>query len=143
MLYSYNGNYPKGIPNRIVLSDGSSRTDSSTFTAEELADAGYTQVENQPEYDSRTQKIEWDTENVSWKVVDLTSEEIEVITNNQWKSIRSERDALLSVTDYIILSSLERGEPVPQVWKDYRQALRDLPQTYETVDDVIWPDKPA
>ena len=32
MLYSYNGEYPTDIPERIRLSDGSTRTDSSTYT---------------------------------------------------------------------------------------------------------------
>ena len=44
MLYSYNGEYPTDIPERIRLSDGSTRTDSSTYTEEEIADAGYVYV---------------------------------------------------------------------------------------------------
>jgi hypothetical protein len=31
-----------------------------------------------------------------------------------------------------------------QAWKDYRQALRDLPQDYQTADDAVdhWPEVP-
>jgi hypothetical protein len=41
VLYSYKGEYPKVLPERIVLSNGTFRTDSSTYTEEEIADAGY------------------------------------------------------------------------------------------------------
>ena len=42
--YSYNGRYPvdwSKIPNRIRLSNGTTKTDKTTFTLEELVDAGY------------------------------------------------------------------------------------------------------
>jgi hypothetical protein len=48
MLYSHNGAYPAPLPNRIILSDGRSRTDPSTFTKEEIDDAGYVWVEEKP-----------------------------------------------------------------------------------------------
>ena len=40
-LYSFNGSEPKPLPNRIVLPDGQTRTDNSTFSELELASAGY------------------------------------------------------------------------------------------------------
>ena len=40
----------------------------------------------------------------------------------------------------------ERGEPVPEAWAAYRQALRDLPAqlTDEQVlaGDILWPEPP-
>jgi hypothetical protein len=48
MLYSLNGAYPKPLPKRIVLSNGTTRTDPTTFTPEEIADAGYIQVPEPP-----------------------------------------------------------------------------------------------
>jgi hypothetical protein len=55
--------------------------------------------------------------------------------------IRNERNALLAETDWA------SGEDVPQAIKDtwfpYRQALRDITNTYSTLDDVVWPEKPA
>lgn len=50
MLYSLNGKYPTPIPEKIRLSDGSTRTDSSTFTAEEIAAAGYVAVDPKPNF---------------------------------------------------------------------------------------------
>jgi hypothetical protein len=93
MLYSYNGQYPTSLPERIRLSDGSTRTDSSTFTSDELTDAGYVAAGDFPAYDSDTQKVIWN--GTAWEVVSLTTEEINAklgtqrhyIYNN--KSIRS------------------------------------------------------
>lgn len=57
-------------------------------------------------------------------------------------SIRAERDAKLNDTDIIIIRCAEAGEPVPDEWKAYRQALRDIPQQAGFPDDVVWPEKP-
>jgi hypothetical protein len=34
---------------------------------------------------------------------------------------------------------LERGETVPSLLQDYRQALRDLPQNTTNIENIIWP----
>jgi hypothetical protein len=56
--------------------------------------------------------------------------------------IRSQRNALLAASDWIVTASYERGEPVPEAWATYRQALRDIPQQAGFSHDVIWPTKP-
>jgi hypothetical protein len=48
MLYSLNGAYPKFLPKRIILSNGTTRTDPTTFTPEEIADAGYVAAPDPP-----------------------------------------------------------------------------------------------
>lgn len=70
MIYSRNTEHPEPLPEEIRLSSGLIRTDSSTFTAEEIADAGYVAVGEYPEYDSDTQKVIWDGN--SWQVIALT-----------------------------------------------------------------------
>lgn len=47
-VYSYRGSIPTSLPHRIVLSDGRTRTDSSTFTEEELVDAGWILAPKKP-----------------------------------------------------------------------------------------------
>jgi len=47
-VYSKNNKYPTPLPFKIILSDGSARTDPSTFTEEEIADAGYVEVPLKP-----------------------------------------------------------------------------------------------
>jgi len=55
---------------------------------------------------------------------------------------RSQRDNLLSSSDWIVTKSLETGVAVPQEWLDYRQALRDLPQQTGFPDSITWPTAP-
>lgn len=66
-MYSISGSYPSPLPNRIRLSDGSTRTDRSTFTPEEIADAGYVLVDEPPEI-NENQYILWN--GVNWEVRD-------------------------------------------------------------------------
>lgn len=98
-LYSYNGAYPQPLPFRIRLSDGRTRTDPSSFTAEEIADAGYTEVSDKPTI-TESQVLEWDSQTVDWVIRDKTAEEIaDELTakrNNQVNKITFYRDSLIS-----------------------------------------------
>jgi hypothetical protein len=58
-------------------------------------------------------------------------------------SIRSERDTLLKDTDWIVAKSLEQGAPVPDQWKAYRQALRDITEQAGFPENIEWPEKPV
>jgi len=55
---------------------------------------------------------------------------------------KEERNQLLAETDWIVTKSLESGEAVPDEWKQYRQALRDIPSQPNFPDDIEWPTKP-
>lgn len=57
--------------------------------------------------------------------------------------VRSKRNITLSQSDWVITRAYERGEPVPQEWAAYRQALRDLPQQDGFPYNVTWPEAPA
>ena len=61
-----------------------------------------------------------------------------------WATLRAERNRRLAETDWIVARAYERGEPVPEAWAAYRQALRDLPVqlTDEQVlsGEVPWPE---
>jgi len=63
-----------------------------------------------------------------------------------WAAFRAERNRRLAGTDWIAVKAYERGEPVPEAWAAYRQALRDLPAqlTDEQVlaGDIPWPEPP-
>lgn len=52
------------------------------------------------------------------------------------------RKQLLAETDWIVTKSLESGEAVPDEWKQYRQALRDIPTQPDFPDSIEWPTKP-
>ena len=53
--------------------------------------------------------------------------------------LRIERNELLMETDYIMVSDYPHTDK--QAWIDYRQALRDLPQTAD-LSNVEYPSKP-
>jgi len=55
------------------------------------------------------------------------------------KQLREERNDLLMETDYIMVSDYPHTDK--QAWLDYRQALRDLPQTAD-LSNVEYPAKP-
>ena len=60
MLYSHNTALPAPLPHRIHFADGSTRTDRSTFTPEELERAGYSGPYERPECDYKTETVDWD-----------------------------------------------------------------------------------
>lgn len=55
---------------------------------------------------------------------------------------RAERARRLASTDWIVTRSAERGEPVPQPWRAYRQALRDIPTQPGWPASIDWPPHP-
>ena len=56
-----------------------------------------------------------------------------------WDDIRRERDVLLADSDWTQILDA----PVDQTaWAVYRQTLRDIPQTFATPDEVVWPEAP-
>jgi hypothetical protein len=57
-------------------------------------------------------------------------------------SVRRERDARLLASDWVVVLAYERGEAVPQLWLDYRQALRDVPTQVGFPYSVEWPTTP-
>lgn len=57
-----------------------------------------------------------------------------------WEQIRSQRDSLLTASDWTDLPN----SPVKNkgAWLAYRQSLRDFPQIFKTPEEVVWPEKP-
>lgn len=62
-----------------------------------------------------------------------------VIRKETWDSIKLRRDAELARSDFTQLADWPGNK---QAWAVYRQALRDLPETFSDPNDVIWPIKP-
>ena len=133
-LYSYQGQEPQELPHKLRLSDGKTRTDSSTFTEKELADAGFTGPYEVPEYNQEYQKLYWNSENLSFDVEDISEEEL-------WERIRVRRNQLLLESDWSMVGDAPDTLNFRE-WEMYRQRLRDLTQNFETPQDVIWPISP-
>ena len=60
----------------------------------------------------------------------------------KWKRVRSQRDNLLSQSDWVVIKAKETGGTISSAWKSYRQDLRDIPSQSDP-DNITWPTKPA
>ena len=58
MLYSLNGSRPAPLPFRIHIG-GTTRTDPSTFTEDEITAAGFTGPFTEPPYNTATEQLDW------------------------------------------------------------------------------------
>jgi hypothetical protein len=63
----------------------------------------------------------------------------ELIAAQPLKELRAERDRLIAATDWWASSDIT----MTAEQTTYRQALRDITDTYTSLDDVVWPAKPA
>lgn len=63
---------------------------------------------------------------------------LDALPQRQMEELRAERNKRLANTDWWASSDLT----MTQEQIDYRQALRDITETYTSLDDVVWPDKP-
>ena len=69
---------------------------------------------------------------------ELTAKIAELEAAEPLSLLRLERDKLIAETDWWVLPD----RTATQAQLDYRQALRDITNTYSSLDDVVWPTKP-
>jgi hypothetical protein len=133
-LYSFKGARPTQLPNRLKFEDGFTKTDKTTFTAEDIAAAGWIEVEDPPVV-NYPNKLEWDGEN--WVVREPNENE----TKFKWINIKAECTRRLAETDYKVIKSIETGQELDPVMVQYRQELRDLYNNVNNVDPwtVVYP----
>ena len=57
-----------------------------------------------------------------------------------WQALREKRDQALAASDWRALKDVT----LSAAWRDYRQALRDLPQDHDEANDAAdnWPEAP-
>ena len=132
------------MPHRIRLSDGSTRTNSSTFTSEELVDAGYVEVSNPPDFNQETHKLIWS--GTEWQTVLLTESEISARNEQRWKDIRLTRDQRIERIEWRIMRYQSETRQGITTTTDnisdldtYIQALRDITSTTTNPLEVVWP----
>ena len=68
---------------------------------------------------------------------DNTAKDARVLAE-KWINVRRDRDRRLAETDYLALSDGTLSSNM----KNYRQALRDVPEDNADVDNITWPSKP-
>jgi hypothetical protein len=88
-LYSHQGREPKPLPFRITLSDGRTRTDTSSFTVEEIADAGYVEVEEKPIV-YYPQYVIWNGS--AWVVQEYSLEQLKLAKKQELTAYRYEQE---------------------------------------------------
>lgn len=66
-----------------------------------------------------------------------------VIEEQQWQSVRRQRNTLLSESDWTLTSDSPLSTEQQQAWAAYRQLLRDLTITFSDPDAIVWPVKPT
>ncbi|WP_102533139.1 phage tail assembly chaperone [Vibrio lentus] len=60
----------------------------------------------------------------------------------QMMEVKQVRTRLMVEADHLVNTALDNGvDETP--FRQYRQALRDIPQTYSNPEDVVWPQKPS
>lgn len=80
--------------------------------------------------------------------IDLTDEEIaeEEAAAEEYdldiNRIRMIRDSALRSSDYTQLGDASLGDHTAEEWATYRTAMKDLPQNYTRVSQVVWPEDP-
>jgi len=85
----------------------------------EIVQIPYT-TEEQAEYD--TKKAAWDAGANDRKAAE----------------VRTERNAKITACDWRVLPDVSNSD----VWKTYRQALRDIPAQSGFPNTIVWPDAP-
>lgn len=60
----------------------------------------------------------------------------------QMMEIKQVRTRLMVEADHLVNTAQDNGiDETP--FRQYRQALRDIPQTFTNPEDVVWPQKPS
>jgi len=151
-LYTINQTYPKTLPHRIVLSDGTTRTDRTTFTDAEIADAGYTVAPDIPSQ-SNGQKVFWN--GADWYVQDMVGNEYDVRNHAQslilnycpeWKQRNITHRSMELVhkgSDNWTAEELAEYNANQAIWAKIKE-IRDASNTLEAMSPIphdYWLDK--
>jgi len=73
---------------------------------------------------------------ITW--AEVSAKKSELVAAEPMRLLREERNRLLAETDWWANSDLTMTAEQTA----YRQALRDITDTYTSLDDVVWPTKP-
>lgn len=83
--------------------------------------------------------------NANNKTIVVVNNEITLVEKEPmsmtWEIVRHIRNSLLKDSDHTQLPDFPPAKKTE--WATYRQALRDIPQTYATPEEVIWPIEPT
>lgn len=89
--------------------------------------------------------LRWYEDNTITKptLEELTEKWNEYLTARPWEELRQKRNKRLVECDWVAIRAFTTGVPVPEEWKTYMQALRDLPANTEDPENPVWPVAPS
>ena len=85
---------------------------------------------------------------VNGQYIELTQSELDELAAQaeaadlDMSMVRSQRDGLLRSADWTQLGDASLGDHTAEEWRTYRTALKDVPQNYGRVSEVVWPETP-
>ena len=102
----------------------------------------YSSAEAEKEY---TNSVEWRKPDgsVSMSPSDFVVDYSAVGPVVELLMLREERNKKLAATDWVVTKAFETGGGVPESWKTYRQALRDITISTQSIFSVTWPTEPS
>lgn len=149
-------NYPKQLPeyqhkiieNKVDSWIDNGRVIEKTYTV-------YTIIDNPP-YANYLGKLNYNVEKnnedmweidgnniiVTFTVTEKTDFEKVESRNIELNHIRQQRNKKLEDTDFYHLISIETGKSLHSEFLEYRQWLRDIPQTHDIETELVWRDIP-
>ena len=108
-------------------------------------------IDKPPIYDSMFEVLEkndeqfWNidekTVEVSYNVRAKTEDELQHDKTKRWGEIKEIRNEKLKKLDHVLNIAYENNLVLTQKFKDYRQALRDIPETFDDPFSVVWTDE--
>ena len=93
-------------------------------------------------YSGTVNDIEWLTDGSKPSNEEIEAKRVEILNSEGLRLLRSQRNAKLTETDWVVTMHKELGTNIPAAMKTYRQALRDITDSATSLDDVTWPEKP-
>ena len=78
---------------------------------------------------SAQEEAEWEAEQAAWAAG---------ANDREAAQVRTERNEKIRVCDWRVLPDVLNSD----IWKTYRQALRDIPTQTGFPNDVVWPEQP-
>ena len=66
----------------------------------------------------------------------------ELVAAEPMKELRQVRDGMLTECDWTRMDDNGLTDEQKAEWATYRQSLRDITDTYSSLDTVVWPTKP-
>ena len=102
----------------------------------------YSSAEAEKEY---TNSVEWRKPDgsISMSSADFVVDYSKVGPVVELLMLREERNKKLAATDWVVTKAFETGGSVPESWKTYRQALRDITISTQSIFSVTWPTEPS